>query len=120
MWSSGRRGQPCTPFRCGTVSCLVVGEERFVIHVALPDGTFQRVDVTDWQALSVEKRGSTPSTWLQDPDDAMVRWLHKDTMIPASGNEQGEDWSEILSTQVARQLGVPVAPVRLCTRAGRR
>lgn len=82
--------------------------------------TFQRVDATDWLALSVEKRGSTPSTWLQDPDDAWVRWLHKDTVIPESGNEQGEDWSEVFSTQIARELGVPVAPVRLCMRGGRR
>lgn len=88
--------------------------------VAAADETFQRVDVTDWQPLSVEKRGSTPATWLQDPANKMVRWLHKDTMIPESGNEQGEDWSEVFSTLVACELGVPVAPVRLCARGGRR
>lgn len=83
-------------------------------------GQFVRWDVSDWVVLSVEKRGSTPSTWLQDPGDPDVRWLHKDTMIPANSREQGEDWSEVLSTQVALALGVPVAPVRLCTRKGRR
>ncbi|MFI8527481.1 hypothetical protein ACIGB8_23690 [Promicromonospora sukumoe] len=81
---------------------------------------FQRVDVTEWLVTGVEKRGSTPSTWLQDPNDDDVRWLHKDTTVPTSGNEQGEDWSEIFSTEVARELGVPVAPVKLCTRGGRR
>lgn len=83
-------------------------------------GPFTRCDASQWVVLSVEKSGSTPSTWLQDPHDADVRWLHKDTVIPANGREQGEDWSEAFSTQVALALGVPVAPVQLCVRQGRR
>ena len=47
-------------------------------------------------------------------------WLHKETVIPDNGVEQGEDWSEVVSTQVAAQLGVPCATTRLCSRADRR
>ena len=67
----------------------------------------------------VEQVGSTRNLWLEEPG-TRLHWLHKDTVIPASGTEQGEDWSEVISTQVAVTLGVPCAPTRLCTRDGRR
>ena len=82
-------------------------------------GVWDRDDVSDWVVLSVEQAGSTESDWLEDPVTAR-RWLHKNTVIPSSGVEQGEDWAEVVSTQVARLLGVPCAMTRLCTRGGRR
>ncbi len=49
-----------------------------------------------------------------------TRWLHKDTKIPSNGVEQGEDWSEVVSTQIAGLLGIPCAPTMLCVRGGHR
>ena len=78
-----------------------------------------RTDVSAWVGLSVEQSGSTRNTWLEEPNSG-ARWLHKDTVIPENRNEQGEDWSEIFSTQVALALGVPCAATRMCARDGRR
>ncbi|MGO1316608.1 MAG: hypothetical protein ACTMIR_06190 [Cellulomonadaceae bacterium] len=80
---------------------------------------FDRVDVSDWVEVELEPGGSTPGRWLKDPVDG-TQWLNKDTVIPANGHEQGEDWSEILSTRVAELLEVPCAVTRLCLREGRR
>lgn len=87
--------------------------------MATDDLIWTRVDVSHWEVLSVEQSGSSISTWLLDPDGE-TRWLHKDTTIPDNGVEQGEDWSEVVSTQVARLLGLPCAETRLCLRDGRR
>ena len=84
------------------------------------EGSLDRIDVTSWPVVSVEKRGSTRNLWLQDPESSATIWLHKDTLVPENGEEQGEDRSEILSTMAAVQLGVPCAPTLLCTREGRR
>jgi hypothetical protein len=78
-----------------------------------------RLDVSDWAIRGVEQVGSTRNLWLEEPSTGRF-WLHKDTVIPSNGIEQGEDWSEVVSTQVARLLGVPCASTRLCSRAGRR
>jgi len=83
------------------------------------DQAWERSDVSQWPVREIEQAGSHPSLWLQEPDTRQ-RWLHKDTLIPANGNEQGEDWSEVVSTQVAILLGVPRADTRLCLRNGRR
>lgn len=78
----------------------------------------QRIDVSDWEVLRVEQGGSTPIVWLQQPDTS-TSWLHKDSKIPSTGLQQGEDWAEVVATQVAILLGVPCAETRLCTRNGR-
>jgi hypothetical protein len=83
------------------------------------DRAWERSDVSGWPIREIEQAGSHPSHWLQEPDTGQ-RWLHKDTLTPANGNEQGEDWSEVVSTQVAILLGVPCASTRLCLRNGRR
>lgn len=80
---------------------------------------WDRVDATTWEVWDVEQSGSSEAVWLVEPESG-ARWLHKDTTIPSNGIEQGEDWSEVVSTQVARLLGVPCARARLCIRAGRR
>jgi|SRR5699024_380353 len=77
------------------------------------------VDVTGWTLLGVQQTGTSTSQWLEEPGTP-TRWLHKDTMIPNNRVEQGEDWSEVVSTQVARTLGVPCAETRMCVRNGRR
>jgi len=78
-----------------------------------------REDVGKWVVTSVEQSGSTKNTWLEEPGTTN-HWLHKDTVIPANGVEQGEDWSEVVSTQVAIAFGLPCAQTRLCSREGRR
>ncbi|WP_370617184.1 hypothetical protein [Mumia sp. Pv 4-285] len=80
---------------------------------------WERVDASAWIVRQVEPVGSTPTNWVEDPVDSS-RWLHKDTFIPANGVEQGEDWAEVVSTQVGALLGAPCAKTRLCTRNGRR
>ncbi len=82
-------------------------------------GPWERDDVSGWLVRGVEQVGSTRNVWLEEPG-AGLRWLHKDTIIPVNEVEQGEDWSEVVSTQVAHLLGVPCATTRLCTREGRR
>ena len=86
---------------------------------AVSGDLWRRVDVSDWPVRSVEQTGSTRNLWLAEPGTDH-EWLHKDTVIPANGLEQGEDWSELLSTQVAGLLGVPCAVTRMCSRYGRR
>lgn len=80
---------------------------------------WDRVDVSAWEVWDVEQSGSSEAVWLVAPSTG-ERWLHKDTKIPSNGVEQGEDWSEVVSTQVALHLGVPCATTRLCERGGRR
>lgn len=80
---------------------------------------WERVDASAWELVRIEASGTSETTWLRDPDTG-DEWLHKDTKIPANGIEQGEDWSEVVSTQVAILLKVPCAITRLCTRSGRR
>lgn len=78
-----------------------------------------RVDVSSWAVRAREQAGSTPILWLEEPSSGH-QWLHKDTVIPSNGVEQGEDWSEVVSTQIAMLLGIPCAQTRLCLRNGRR
>lgn len=80
---------------------------------------WNRIDATRWAEIRVEAAGSTTTVWLEEPETC-EEWLHKDTVIPSNGVEQGEDWSEVISTQVAQLLKVPCAETRMCIRAGRR
>lgn len=80
---------------------------------------WERKDVSDWPIVSIEQAGSNENLWLEDPVSNW-HWLHKNTTVPANGVEQGEDWSEVLSTRVAAQLKIPCATARLCRRNGRR
>lgn len=87
-----------------------------MIDDALPWWT--RVEASSWAEVQVEASGSTSATWLFEPESERS-WLHKHTVIPDTGIEQGEDWAEAIATQVALQLGVPCAMVRLASRSGR-
>lgn len=78
-----------------------------------------RVDVTSWPVDQVEVAGTTEGEWLIQPDTD-ERWLFKPTkMWLSTGEEQGQDWAEVISTQVAVALGVPCAQTALCERGGR-
>lgn len=83
-----------------------------------PD-VWERIDVSSWHTRDVEQSGSHESIWLEDPRDGS-QWLQKSTTVQSDGFEQGEDWAEVVSTQVAILLGVPAANTRLCIRQGRR
>lgn len=88
---------------------------------AEPHDPWVPVDVSDWELIGVEQAGTNAVSWLQDPGDQGLRWLHKNTTTPVStGVEQGEDWAEVVATQVAVALRVPCAYTRLCQRHGRR
>lgn len=80
---------------------------------------WERLDVSSWLVLDSEQTGSHETTWLLDARDETTRWLHKNTTVHGD-REQGEDWAEIIATQVGIRLGVPVALTRLCSRAERR
>lgn len=80
---------------------------------------WQRIDVSSWPLYVVEQAGSTLTRWVEEPSTSR-RWLHKDTLIPGRGVEQGEDWAEVIATRVAQLLGAPCAATRLCAREGRR
>lgn len=89
--------------------------------------TWDQIDVSSWAVAEVEQEGSTPVQWLLEPGtpslkdpDPPRRWLHKDTVIPANRVEQGEDWAEVVATQVAIALEVPCAATMMCLRRGRR
>lgn len=86
---------------------------------ALGSDVWFREEVSSWDVLVVEQSGSNTTEWLEDPETE-ERWLHKNTVTPSNGVEQGEDWSEVVSTQIAIALGVPCADTKLCVRDGRR
>lgn len=78
---------------------------------------WDRVDVSSWPTSHVETAGSNRVTWLREPQSGHL-WLHKDIHLPSNGVEEGQDWAEVVATQVATMLGVPCAEARLCTRNG--
>ena len=64
-------------------------------------------DVSDWLVADIEAMGSESNVWLRDPDGET--WLFKPNRVRQDGQEQGEDWAEVLAASVARLLGVPTA-----------
>ncbi len=86
----------------------------------LPTDPWTPIDVSDWELLGVEAAGTNSVIWLRDPTDDRP-WLHKSTTtLVSTGIEQGQDWAEVVATQVAVLLGAPCAATRLCLRSGRR
>lgn len=85
-----------------------------------PATLWQPIDVSDWELLQVEQAGTNSVNWLKNPRDGSS-WLHKNVTTPLStGVKQGEDWAEVVATQVGFALGVPCAETRLCLRNGER
>lgn len=79
------------------------------------DSVWERIDVSTWQVQQVEAAGSNKVEWLKHPDTGEP-WLHKYIHVPTNGVPQGEDWAEVVTTQVAKLLAVPCAVTRLCWR----
>lgn len=78
---------------------------------------WDRVDVSDWPVSHIETAGSSKVVWLKHPGSGEL-WLHKSIHVPTNGVPQGEDWAEVVATQVGMLLGVPCADTRLCVRDG--
>jgi len=75
-------------------------------------------DVSAWEIFSDETEGVEEKWWLIHPDTG-DRWLFKPPVVKCEF-QQGEDWAERVSTQLARVIGVPCADVELAHRGGRR
>ncbi|HEY3608330.1 MAG TPA: HipA domain-containing protein [Pseudonocardiaceae bacterium] len=72
------------------------------------------VDVSDWAVDEFEPAGSDAKMWLATPD-VCSRALFKPNR-PHNGHEQGEDWAEKLTSELAALLGVPAARIDLAQR----
>jgi len=81
------------------------------------EDVWDRIDVSDWQTAQAESAGTNEPTWLVHPETGAF-WLHKSIHVPRNKLPQGEDWAEVIATQVALLLGVPCAETRLCVRSG--
>ncbi len=75
-------------------------------------------DVSTWEVFSDETEGVEEKYWLIDPTTRQ-RWLFKPPVVKF-GFQQGEDWAERVSTELARLISVPCADVELANRDGRR
>lgn len=73
------------------------------------------IDASDWPVVSIEQMGSKPKRWLLGPTGA--RWLFKELTSNKSraGTTflRGDDWSEVISSEIARALGLATATVEL-------
>ena len=80
---------------------------------------FVSLDVSSWRAAGVEQLGTKPKQWLRDDRDRLWLWKAATTNLSASGRHaKGDDWAERIVTEIARQLGLPVAMTELAMRAG--
>lgn len=85
----------------------------------MSDHDFEVVDVTAWRVRDEEPTGGDEKEWLTDRDGR--DWLFKPVVEHENeGFVQGEDWSEKVSAEMARLVGVPCATVELAVRNGRR
>lgn len=73
---------------------------------------YDRTDASDWAVEEIETSGSSPAHWRRDPGSG-ERWLVKGAERQAVGGYQGEDWAEVIASQVAERLAVPHADARL-------
>ncbi|MGD1206894.1 hypothetical protein ACKUVQ_10845 [Mycobacterium seoulense] len=83
----------------------------------MPEPPFAVFDVAGWEVAADEPAGQEEKLWLIQPD-AGVKWLFKP---PTEKNNfrQGEDWSEKVSSELARLISVPCAEVQLADLSGR-
>lgn len=87
---------------------------------------YAEVDVSDWELLEIEPRGSKPNKeWLLQPRstepraDTQARWLfkprtrqrHRSVTFP-----KGDDWAEKMAGEIARVLAIPSAVIELARR----
>lgn len=73
---------------------------------------FAEIDVSAWPIDAVEPLGTKPKHWVTDPFTGMP-WLLKERTYNrrADGTRypKGDDWAERIGTEVANELGLPVA-----------
>ena len=81
------------------------------------EDVWDRIDVSDWQTAQTAYIGTNRQAWLVHPETGAF-WLYKSIHVPSNEVPQGEDWAEVIATQVALLLGVPCAETRLCVRSG--
>ncbi|MEN4466848.1 HipA domain-containing protein [Mycolicibacterium conceptionense] len=84
----------------------------------MPQTQFEVWDVSDWEVFSDETEGAEEKWWIINPADQQ-HWLFKPP-VDKFGFQQGEDWAERVSTELARAIGVPCADVELGHREHRR
>ncbi len=77
--------------------------------------SFPVLDVTDWPVRAEEPTGDDEKEWLESPDGHL--WLFK-PRVTHDGWNQGEDWAEKISGEVASTLSVPAAKIELAVRHG--
>jgi len=81
---------------------------------------FVSLDVNSWRAAGVEQLGTKPKQWLRDDHERLWLWKAVTTNLSASGRHaKGDDWAERIVTEIARQLGLPVAMTELAMREKR-
>lgn len=76
---------------------------------------FARLDVSAWREGREEPVGREEKAWLVD--EAGVSWLFK-PVTQHETRDQGEDWAEKLTSELAAMVGVPAATVELAVRNG--
>lgn len=76
-----------------------------------------RIAIDDWDVGYPETTGSEGANWMLGPSN--THWLHKNVTVQADGRRNGEDWSEVLATYVAKLMEIPRAETQLCLRAGK-
>jgi HipA-like C-terminal domain len=73
------------------------------------------VRIDGWTPLGFEQVGTKPKQWFAGPDGH--RWLFKKVVMnPAKGGGRylrGDDWAEVVSSDIGRSLGIPTATVEL-------
>lgn len=99
-----------------------------VDHYARRVLKYPTYDVTDWLVTDVEPAGNDVKYWLRGPagEAEEQSWLFKQVtvkQIPAKGGgdrryQQGEDWAEKVSSELARLVNLPAARVELASRDG--
>ena len=75
------------------------------------------MSVDSWPISSIEQMGSKPKVWLEGPRG--VRWLFKEatTNPKADGTRyaKGDDWSEVITSELGRAMGVSTASVEFAS-----
>lgn len=86
-------------------------------------------DVSDWDLLERDTTSTKKGIWLSEPSGSCShrRWLFKPCYLEVQRDvhgvvmlerRHGDDWSELVSSSVGRQLGVAVAEYELAERHG--
>lgn len=83
----------------------------------MTDRHYEVLDVSRWEVAADEPAGQEEKKWLIQPLTG-TKWLFKPP-TEKNGFRQGEDWSEKVSSELARLIRVPCAEVQLADLSGR-